>query len=362
MPRFEENEAELLDRALLAIEALPNAGGKIIAQNASLGAYGRVDAIAELSISGRPFRLVIEVKREVFPRDVRETIWQLRNYLAHIDDGSVEMLPFLVAHSISPGARQVLQEEGIGYYDFGGALFIPSRETYVFIDRPPPRKTQKIFTSIFEGQRARVVRAVFDKAPNWLSVKELAKDLDISPATASATLSEMERRDWVEAEGLGPSKLRRLSNGRMLLDEWSEYIADQPTPKMKRYYVSMKTAEGLMRKLDAACCDAQIRYAVTGEAAAQLYAPYLSSVAQVRCRMAPGRHAEEMLSDMDARPVSEGWNLGIIDVRSASDVDVGQRCDGIALAPPIQVYLDLLQGAGRSKEMAVHLRAERLDF
>ena len=362
MARFDENETELLDQAISAINALPSGSGKIIARGTGLGSYGRVDAIARLSISGQSIRLVIEVKREVFPRDVRETIWQLRNYLAHVEDGSIETLPFLVAHSISSGAREVLQEEGIGYYDFGGTLFLPSRAAYIFIERPPPRKARKIFTSIFEGQRARVVRAVFDKAPNWLSVKDLASELDVSPATTSATLSEMERRDWVEAEGLGPSKLRRLSNGRMLLDEWSEYTADQPPPKMKRYYVSVASAEGLMRKLDAACRDAQVRYAVTGEAAAQLYAPYLSNVAQVRCRLTPGRHGEEMLADMDARSVSEGWNLGVIDVRSAADIDVGVRCDGIALAPPIQVYLDLLQGTGRSKEMAAHLRAERLDF
>ncbi|WP_374133406.1 hypothetical protein [Sphingomonas sp. 28-62-20] len=39
---------------------------------------------------------------------------------------------------------------------------------------------------------------------------------------------------------------------------------------------------------------------------------------------------------------------------------MGERIDDVALAPALQVYLDLLQGSGRSKEMAAHLRAERL--
>ena len=49
-----------------------------------------------------------------------------------------------------------------------------------------------------------------------------------------------------------------------------------------------------------------------------------------------------------------------METRSRGDVTVGERIDGVALAPVLQVYLGLLEGSGRSKEMAAHLRAERL--
>jgi len=39
-----------------------------------------------------------------------------------------------------------------------------------------------------------------------------------------------------------------------------------------------------------------------------------------------------------------------------------QQVGGVWLASPIQVYLDLLRGEGRTKEMAEHLRRERLGF
>ena len=42
------------------------------------------------------------------------------------------------------------------------------------------------------------------------------------------------------------------------------------------------------------------------------------------------------------------------------DIAVGERIDGVAYAPPVQVYLDLMQGSGRARELADHLRAERL--
>jgi hypothetical protein len=35
---------------------------------------------------------------------------------------------------------------------------------------------------------------------------------------------------------------------------------------------------------------------------------------------------------------------------------------GVWLASPIQVYLDLLCGEGRAKEMAAHLRRHRIGF
>ncbi|MEX3960053.1 hypothetical protein [Trinickia sp. EG282A] len=39
-----------------------------------------------------------------------------------------------------------------------------------------------------------------------------------------------------------------------------------------------------------------------------------------------------------------------------------QQDDGVWLASPVQVYLDLLRAEGRAKEMAEHLRKERIGF
>lgn len=359
--KFELEERELLDGLVDAIGGLPEGQAWIGGREVAIGPRGRVDAIVEALIAGRPLQLVVEAKREAFPRDVRETIWQLRNHLAHLADGDREIVPFFVARAISPGARDILREEGVGFYDLGGTLYIPAKQAFVYIDRPAPRKSRKIFDSVFQGQKARVVQAVFARRNDWLSVKEIAENTEVSPATASATLSEMERREWVDVEGAGPSKLRRLRSPRLLLDAWVKYIADQKPPKFERYYVPGADAEQLAQRLDEACREAGAAYAVTSEAAAQVYAPYLSSISQVRCRIVPGPRQRDVLDILQARPVSEGWNLGVIETRARGDITVGERIGGICLAEPLQVYLDLLQGTGRSKEMAAHLRTERLE-
>lgn len=361
MLRSKNEERELIDGLIEAISTLPGGEAWLEGREVAIAPRGRVDALVNASIAGRPLQFLIEAKREAFPRDVRETVWQLRNYLAHLPDQAREVVPFFVARAISPGAREILREEGVGFFDMGGTLFIPARHAFVHIDRPPPRKSSKAFASLFQGQKARILHEVFSRRSEWLSVKQVAEDTGVSPATASATLSEMERREWVDVEGAGPSKLRRLRAPQQLLDAWSTYIADQKPPNLQRYYVSGTDAAALSHRLDEACQRADAAYAVTAEAAAQAYAPYLSTISQLRCRIAPGPSQQDALDILRARPVSEGWNLGIIDTRASSDVIVGERRDGVCLASPLQIYLDLLQGSGRSKEMAAHLRAERLD-
>lgn len=361
MLKFEVEERELLDGLVDAIGALPQGEAWIEGREVAIGPRGRVDAVVNAAVAGRPLQLIVEAKREAFPRDVREAIWQLRNYLAHLPDAAREVVPFFVARAISPGARDILREEGVGFYDMGGTLYIPAKHALVHIDRPPPRKSSKAFDSLFQGQKARVMQEVFSRRSEWLSVKKIAEDTEVSAATASATLSEMERREWMEVEGAGPSKLRRLRAPRQLLDAWTTFIADQKPPKMVRYYVPDVDTHALSRRLDEACHHAAAAYAVTAEAAAQAYAPYLSSISQLRCRIIPGPQQQAALERMRARPVSEGWNLGVIETRARGDVTVGERLDGVCLAPPLQVYLDLLHGTGRSREMAAHLRAERLE-
>lgn len=352
-------ERELLELLRGAVAALPHADVRQRVATQRIGGRYAPDGLFDVHLNNHSFELIVEVKRELFPRDVRQQIWQLRDYLAQME-GAGERVAMLIAGAISKGAREILQQEGIGYFDPGGSLFIESSSTYVLIDRPPPKKAGRTLGSIFQGQRARIVQAVVEAAPDWVSVKDLAEETGVSPATASETLTEMERRDWLEVEGAGPAKLRRLRERGPVLDEWARLIVDQKPPRIERYYVPGGDAGEIARRLDEACREVGAQYAVTAEAAAQVYAPYLSAISQLKCRIQGGLLQSEALSRLDARPVSEGWNLGVIEDTGKRDMAVSKRVNGIDYASPVQVYLDLLQGSGRAKEMAEHLRTERL--
>ncbi|WP_141237212.1 MarR family transcriptional regulator [Sphingopyxis sp. GW247-27LB] len=364
MAEFENSQRELLDALLEALLALPQSHAQIERYEVEIGPRGRADALIGAYIGRQPLLLLVEIKAQLFPRDVREAIWQLRNNQAHLSNSGDdrEIIPFFVARAISPGAREIFREERVGYYDLGGSLYIPGKKTFIFLDKPAPKKGTKKFDSIFQGQKARALHEIYERRQDWLGVKDLADASGVSPATASETLTELERREWVDVQGAGPSKQRRLRAARPLLEAWTSYASDQKAPTVRRYYVPKGSdALELALRLDQACDEAKAAYAVTGEVAAQIYAPYLSSISQLRCRIEPGQKLIEALLNLDARPVAEGWNLGIIEAKSRRDVAVGQRIDGVCYAPPLQVYLDLLQASGRSREMAMHLRSECLD-
>jgi len=65
---------------------------------------------------------------------------------------------------------------------------------------------------------------------------------------------------------------------------------------------------------------------------------------------------------LNARVVSQGANLAIIEAKSSGELLFRERIHEIWLASPIQVYLDLMRSEGRAKEMADHLRKERIGF
>lgn len=330
------------------------------------GAY-RPDAVMELEHEGNAYRLVIEAKQSLFPRDAREAIWQLRNALAHggpsthsAGPGPI-LVPVLVAETISPGARHLLRDERVGYFDSSGSLFLAAKGIYVCVDRPASRKQARSLDNLFTGRRAQVLHAVWLLGRNWFGVHQIAQRAGVSPTTASETLIGIERREWVEARGAGPSKERRLVNPRALLDAWSTHQQSVKPKAVRHFYVRSTSPPDLQHRIDRACETHGVPYELTGITAGQIHAPYLSSVSQVFCRLPGGDGLQGVLESIDARPVREGWNLGIHEIASDRDLKFRQRIDDLWVADPLQTYLDLLQAGGRAKELAQHLRAEKLE-
>ncbi|WP_230954778.1 hypothetical protein [Burkholderia gladioli] len=321
------------------------------------------DAQVDLCVAGKSFVLLIEAKKAVFPRDVRQAIWQLReaSHRRPAEQGQPPV-PLLVAESLSPGAKELLKSERVGYYDSGGSLYLPAPGAYLYIDKPPPKALTKSVRTLFTGRRAQVLHALLVKHQDWFGVTELALQAMVSPATASQVLTELERFDWLVARGQGPSKERHLREPAALLNAWAKQLATTRPPALRRYYVPGTKADTLAARIGQVFDAHDVQYEVSYEAAAQRYAPFLSNISQVRARVLIDANADAAIGDLGARVVNEGANLGIIDAKSPGELLFRDRVDGLWLASHIQIYLDLLRGEGRSKEMAEHFRKERIGF
>ena len=357
-------EGQLLDQFLQALRALPEVKAELGPPLQSGGRDRGYDARVDLWVGGKPATLMIEVKKTLFPRDVRQVLWQFHEF-ARRWPRSAEGRPtvsFLVAQSISPGAKDLLRDERVGYYDSGDSLFLPADNIYVYVDRPPPKTFSKSVRSLFSGRRAQVLHALLMQHGKWFGVREIAELVQVSPATASQVLTKLERFDWVVSRGQGPTKERHLREPGALLDAWVKQLAVMRPLAIRRYFVSSLRAEELVPKFAKVCAAHKVEYAITHEVAGQRYAPFLSIVSQVRCRLMPGAVSDGALSALDAHIVDQGANLAVIEVKSSGELLFRELVDGAWLASPVQVYLDLMRSEGRASEMAKHLRQEKIGF
>jgi DNA-binding transcriptional regulator YhcF (GntR family) len=354
------NGAELLEQFEAKLRTLPDICLLDRSEEARIEQREAVDAIVHAKIALQAVSFHIEIKRDLFPRDVPQVAWHLQRAMRQEGRGDEKAVPFVLANAISRGARLLLQEEGIGYFDPGGSLSVPVPGAYILIDQPPPRSAKRAFTAIFQGKRAQVLEAVWTKRERWLSVSEVSEMAQVAAATASNVLAEMERRNWVEAKGRGPNKVRRLVEPVQMLDEWQESLAGSKRLPVRHYYVPSRDAKEIAGELDMACRRNNQPYAITGEFAAQLHTPYLSSIATVTTRLLAGRTQNALLEQLAARPVSDGWNLGIIDAAYQGEMAKDEGPYPFSIATPLRIWIDLLQMPGRARELAEHFRKEQL--
>ncbi len=357
-------EGRLLEGFLEALQELPGVQAELSGIEQPDGPDRGHDAQVDLRTDGKAATLLIQVKKEVYPRDVRQVLWTFREPARgwlEPAEGRLAVI-VLIAQSISPGAKELLRNERVGYYDSGGSLFLPAVNIYVYVDKPPPKSLSRSIRSVFSGRRAQVLHAVLLRHREWFGVKDIANQARVSPATASQVLTELEKLDWVVSRGQGPGKERHLQEPGALLDAWVNQQAVMRPLSMRRYFVPSARAEGLVEKFAEVCAESRAEYAITHEAAGQRYAPFLSTISQVRCRLLDGPGADRALGALDARVVDQGANLAVIEVRSPGELLFRESVNGIWLAGAVQVYLDLMRSEGRAREMAKHLRQERIGF
>lgn len=322
----------------------------------------RLDALltAELAPEGQ-VQIAVEVLRHAYPRDVRQALWQLNEYL-RASTSRDRVLCFVVGHHLSPGAREILRTRGVGYYDAGGSLYFRRGDILVDIQRPPAAVPPRLKPlDLFTGAREQVIHALFHCRCEWLSGAELASKANTSAFTVSRTLGELERLEWLESEGEGRLAKKRLAQPGLLLDAWAkEWVARKEA--RSSWYLFAQTPRRLPAELKRQLGQAgETDWSLTSAYAGNRYTPLLTSVDTIEMIVPPGQ-AQRIASALGATRVKSGANLTVIERSGASELF---RHDGpedpAPLASPFIVYLDLLkEDRGRNKELARQLRADHL--
>lgn len=319
------------------------------------------DGLIEIHTPHKSLRIYVEVKKNVYPRDIRETVRSLKN-LCYQDD-SREAIGMLAAGSLSPGAKDELKDQNIATFDLSGSLYLRHETWLINIDKPSKRlKKYSHSVDLFTEARASVVHSLLIHANQWLTGAELAELAETSSYTCSLVLQELTLRELVESAGGGPSKRRMLVRPGKLLDEWAEQWQQRKETQTK-WYTFVETPNKMLahlaERLDRH--DVDFPWAFTGAAAANVVVPLLTSTDGAEI-IVPKGYAEKMADVLGLEPVSKGANITLIEREPASLLYRNRHPDLQAfIASNCILYLDLLDGRGRNKELAEHLKGH-LEF
>ena len=95
-------EHALIEQLLDSLRELPDVHAELARSEPAAQAAGRIDAKIDLHVAGKSIVLLVEAKKSVYPRDVRQALWQLKS-LQHAYHADVQHL--LIDESLSPGRK-----------------------------------------------------------------------------------------------------------------------------------------------------------------------------------------------------------------------------------------------------------------
>ena len=326
---------------------------------------GEIDLVAGVRMpDGQELALAIEFKRSAYPRDVRLAVEQLRAYKqSHaVENPVAPVLPLVAAEHLSEASRGYLRQAGVNYFDSTGTLFFRHGTWVVDIERISKSAPARRIGSIFDGAREQVVHAMLHhwsrtRGDAYVSGAELAQLAATSAYTVSKTMQEMERQDWLQTQGSGPTQRRRLRQPAALLDAWAGTWSRRSEERSRWYGYA---PDGIVRPITDGLAD-HAGWALTGAAAANILAPHLSRVDRATFIVPPHR-SQDWADELKLKRADQGANVVFVERTGAALLFLYEPRDrpGLRLASPFVQYLDLLDGVGRNKELAMELRHRTL--
>jgi hypothetical protein len=141
-----------------------------------------------------------------------------------------------------------------------------------------------------------------------------------------------------------------------LLDAWCEQ------GRRPRESVSLAVRDGVAQEVERLVERLGGSVAVSGELAAERYAPYLGAEGAIVHVLDPAGWNPELMAD-EAPPLAQGGRGRVL--VQPSDVGVGQfgrEDSGLPLVGPAQLYFDLYRDRGRGREAAERVREADLGY
>ncbi len=266
------------------------------------------------------------------------------------DDADIDVV---AARRMSPAARELLTDRGIGWADQSGAADIAVGGILVAREgRPPDRAQHRDWTP--------AVMAVAEALLCGIDATVAATGQATGLSTGSCTnaLRFLADQGLLVADAKrGRGSARRVQDPDRLLDAYAAAVdAAKPAPALQVGLQGRDLLDAL-REVGQAWDSRGVSWAATGVAAAAVIAPLLTSIANVEVFVDADTPAglDARAADAELRPIA-GGRLTLRPFPTASLHRFAERHDGLRVAPWPRVYSDLRRSGVRGEEAAEHLR------
>lgn len=299
-----------------------------------------IDIVATVRVARQRQRLALEVKNNGQPRVARAIAYQLARVLGR-EPG---VYGVFAAPYISPQTAKICFNEKIGYLDLAGNCRLTFGQVYIEQEgKPNPFAEKRDLRSLYSPKAARVLRVLLSDPKKPWRVQALAAEAEVSLGQVSNVKSLLEDREWLKSSDAG----LLLKDPESLLSEWSENFKSRKN--LPRNYYTLKSMAEIEADLAQSCEREGTMYALTGFSGAARYAP---SVRYQRAMAYVSRDVESIAKSLSLKEVTSGANVTLFVPYDEGVLYGTRQIDGIYIASPVQVYLDLLGMKGRGSEAA----------
>jgi len=322
-----------------ALEGIPFARVQTIEKGEEFGG-SRPNLVATVATPAGIRYFVSVVRSTGQPRAAREAI----NLLWRSRENRQDVVPVFIAPYISPASAQLCTQDGTGYVDLSGNCRLSFDNSFVEREgRANAFAEKRDLRSLYSPKAARVLRVLLANPGEPWKIKELAGEAEVSLGLASNVKKLLEDREWT----------RRTEDGLMLvapmklLAEWAE---NYPIRHIRaRDYVTRKPVGDLEADLVSACREKMVPYALTGLSAASR----MTRMVRPSHVMAYiGEPLDEVTVAAGLKEAPGGANVTLLEPYDDGVFYGAIEEEGIRLASPVQVYLDLTGFRGRGEGAA----------
>jgi len=316
-----------------------------------------LDFSGALSLRGNRIHIVGEVKAIGEPWAIRSAIHRLSEHRTQ----NPEHLALLVSEFIGPQGRALCKRYRIAYIDLLGNCYLEWGDVYMDKAREGvSSRMPKRAKSLFSDKASLVIRSALERLSQPQKVRELSRQLGLSPAWVSQVLRRLVSAGYAAQVGDGTVLSRPLD----LLNDWAESYSFAGRNDSRSYFCEAPTPQQVIARVASVPADDVGRYALTLHAGASLVAPF-SKFHEVHIYVESSGLREETervwKHALDLQPVQTGGNVYLTWPYYQEGAFYGSRnINGVWIASDIQLYLDLYNYPIRGREQAEYLMRTRL--